>query len=357
MKTFKNTLLIALILMMMTSVVYAQRDTEANNRLRNVSSFLATFVDPDNSTNYLADVVTTNQCKKRDLFLLHDLKDTTADRMLDNYKTITNAELEDLKVEYALIDAELIYVRNMLDLDTDQLRSLVLNRANRNYTSLVRQEFDVWLQRYQSRLGEDGEYENCANSWQPVKEKWIGLSDSIEQIKTEWGDLKGTFKRDEDREPTGNIFENSFNTIRDGAVDSYTQTRDNFRNKVAEVRDDLAAISLSKEDDYQRAVEFELSLQGNRQSLASILEEEDNLTEIPGILRQLDVEADIRQIEAMDDTVIELTAGFTDNLTVVLWDEVLKLNETIADTNTLMSRDQSGVTAIAELVASKQCRL
>ena len=91
--------------------------------------------------------------------------------------------------------------------------------------------------------------------------------------------------------------------------------------------------------------------------MANILETEDSLTEIPGILRQLDVEADIRQIEAMDDTVIELTTGFTDDLTVVLWDEVLKLNETITDTNTLMSEEQTGVTDIARLVASKQCRL
>lgn len=356
MNNIKKAIIIVLTLLIAIPVATAA-EPEANNRLRNVSSFLATFVDPDNTYLYLDDVVTFNQCKKRDLFLLHDLKDGIGDQMLDNYRTITNAELEDLKAEYALIHSELAFVRNMTSMDTDQLQSLVLNKANRNYVPLVRQEFSIWVERYSSRLGEDGEYENCYNSWQSVKEKWISLSDSIESIKTEWGSFKEVFKRDEDRERVGNIFQNSFNTIRDGAVDSYTQTRDNFRSEVSELRDNLSAISLSKADDYEQAVEFHLSLEGNRQSLANILETEDSLTEIPGILRQLDVEADIRQIEAMDDTVIELTTGFTDDLTVVLWDEVLKLNETITDTNTLMSEEQTGVTDIARLVASKQCRL
>jgi hypothetical protein len=342
---------------MTAPAAYAQRNPEANNRLRNVGSFIATFVDPDNSTNYLNDVITFNQCKKRDLFLLHDLKDATADQMLDNYRTITNSELEDLKTEYALLHSELTYVRNMTDLQGDQLHTVVLNKSNRNYTARVREQLEFWDARYESRLGDEGEYNNCNNSWQSVKEKWIGLSDSIEQIKGEWGGFKEVFKRDEDRERTGNIFTNSFNTIREGAVDSYEQTRDNFRAEVAELRDDLAAISISKEEDYQRAVEFHMSLQGDRDSLANVLEEEDNLTQIPGILRQLDIEADVRQIEAMDDTVIELTAGFTDDLTVVLWDEVLKLNETIQDTNTLMSQEQSGVTAVARSIAARQCRL
>lgn len=357
-----------LILVMTTPVALAQRNPEANNRLRNVSSFLATFIDPDNSTSYLDDVITLPQCKRRDLFLLHDLKDSIGDQMLDNFRTITNAELEELKTQYALLDSELTFVRNMTSMDTDMLYQVVINKAKRNYLIPVRNEFDVWVERYESRLGEDGEYENCYNSWQSVKEKWIGLSEDIESIKTEWKSLKDTFKREEGtsffrglgnslRDGVVNSASNSYRTVRDGAIDSYLETRDNFRAEVAELRDDLAAIRLSKEDDYQRAVEFEQSLQGDRESLANILEEEDSLTAIPGILREIDTNAEIQQVEAMDNLVIELTTGFTDNLTVVLWDEVLKLNETITDTNTLLSEEGTGLRDIAKQVADNQCRL
>lgn len=353
--TFLISVLISIL--MVAPATYAQ-DADSTNRLRNINSFLATFIDPDNSANYLADSLQTNQCKKRDLFALHDQKDALGSLMLDEFRTLTNAELDEIKEQYALVDSELIFVRNA-DLEDEELLILVRNSAQSDYRSQVAEEFEFWLEKYADQLGPQGEYNTCRSSWYVVVEKWRSLSENIQDIRNEWTALRDQFNQtaSEMLNTPGNLYNNTRDTIREGIDSSIQETRDNFNQAVDDIRDGLAQDSLDEEGAYLRAVDEDLSSLGDPENLATVLETEDNLTEIPSLLRQLDVEQEQNKAIAIESAVIEVNTGFTDAVSVVLWDEVLKMNETLQASNKLLETEQSGAVDLAKSIADLQCGL
>jgi len=356
-KTLKSTLLILLMLMSIP-LAHAQENVNFQERLRNIGAFLATFVDLDNSTNYLADSIIQNNCKKRDLFALHDQKDTIGNAMLDNYRTLTETQLEDLKQRYALTDSELTFIRN-IELDDKDLSVTVIQRANRDYVDDIRDELDNWLERYADRRGLKGEYANCPKAWDSVVQKWQSLSETLNEISTNWQLLKTQFSQTSQEllNTPGGFVTNTARTIEEGAVSSYKQTRQNIEREANELLRRNARDNLDEEEAYEKTVKETLGKVTSRQPLSRILDEETNLVEVVRILREQEQVASSQEAQAIDSAAAITTHSFTDNATFVLWNNLLELNETLDETNTTMGADEVGLDSVAREIRGRQCRV
>ncbi len=350
----KNITIGVLIVLLMAGTVAAQDDgISAGQKIDNIGDFLATFFDIDNSLAYMADTFIQNQCKKRDVFTLHDQKDSIGDYMLANFRTLSQPDIELQKRQYTLYTAELIFVRNLMNLDNEELSAKVLSSDRiGGYENDVRGELEGWFEKYKRE-----DYMTCDNSWSIVVQKVENIKETAGEIKTNAEALKEQFLRtgQEMLDTPGNFAENASENIIGGLEDSFNETWGNLQDEANRLSQELAGEDIDRRHGYEIAAESQLANVRNRQSLAQVLESERSLREIPQILREQEDSYQIDRQQAIQDTVIQAQVTFTDDATFILWNDVLQLNARIERANQIAGNDNDGVAVTAGKIEDNQC--
>jgi hypothetical protein len=337
-------------------LTYAQ--TSPSEKIRGVGNFFTSFFDLDNSVNYLRDTFVQNQCRKRDLFAIHAQKDAIADAMLDNYKTLSDSNIDDLKKEYSVLTGELTYVRNIGQKSQQELLAIVISKIRpriSNYKKDITAAIPEWNEKYDSRAKE---YLECRNSWQEVKDQVENIKANSREIGENWSSFKEQFNKtgQELLDTPGNTYENVSGAV-ESIPDSFNQTIENFRDEKNRIIDDLSREEIDPTAAFKNVVNEELSRIDRQQNLAEILEREQSLTVIPGILRQQQEQFNLDQEAALDYAETRLEQSYSDGAAYVLWNDILQLNYNIKQSNELMSNEQDGLINSIQAFGSRQCSL
>lgn len=358
--TLKKIIASLIISQILAISLYAQ--SLDGSKLESFGQFLSTFFDADHSLLYLADSFEPNQCRRRDLFAIHNAKDAISDTFLDNLRTLETNEIEQLKAEYVLLTAELVYIRNIdrhdtqAELDNAVLRESIIRIRLSNYVDQVRAALPTFQTKYEDRVEE---YAHCPGSWGEVADNARNLIETANQLGQSAEALGRQFLATSEElinTPEG-FLRNTSETLANGISNSFTQTAENFDEVATAFANRLSQIELEAEEDYLADAEAELSSARRDRSLAEILEEEDNLTRIPEILREQEAQYELDRESALRSAQSEITYTFTDDATFILWNDVLQLNTNLTNANNIIGNDSTGLTRFAEIVADRQCRL
>jgi gas vesicle protein len=355
---FKIILLTTLIISLtLSTTTYAQNS--AGEKIRSIGNFFTAFFDLDNTTNYLRDTFVQNQCRKRDLFALYAQKDALADTLVDEYKNLTNDQIDDIKTQYAVLTGELRYVRNIGDKTEEELEQAVLSGIRpriSNYTQDIREQIPLWHAKYSDRFEE---YIECRSSWQVVKDQVDSIKENAKQIGTDWGNFKDQFNQTGEAllDTPGGLYRNTRDAVVDGAKDSFNQTIDNIDSEAERFIADFSRDEVDPESAYDEIITEELDSIQAQQNLAQILESERSLTAIPTILRQQQERFEIDQDAALEYAQTRIEQSHSDSAAYVLWNDILQLNYNLQRGNQLMSNDQDGIIILAETTGDRQCSL
>jgi len=343
------TVLILIVAMPVTKAV----DQRASQQLKNVSVFLKSFVDLDSSLNYWSDSLKKNDCIKRDVMSIHAQKSLLSDQMIDNYRTMTDVELVALKYDYALLDSELTFVRLGLKDEAERNRKVAI-RANKLVVGAIGANIEDWTtNKYADKLGIEGEYQNCPKAWDEVVMNWRSLKDNLETIQVENAAFKKQLK---DTANEGlSTAQNTYGSVsriyretRDGLEDSITES-------VANASQTLSRSSINQSD-YLDKLEEEYNALNSRQEVASVLEIENSLTEIPAILSQSDHEVAQNLELLVSDNSLDYVTRYQDSVALVFLSTNQEINDTLRVTNNSISNDGIGLIDLLKEISSRQCR-
>jgi len=350
-------------------------------KLKNITSFLNSFIDLDSSFNYLADSLNGNPCIQRDSMVLHAQKDELSNRMLSEYRALSQEELDSLKRQYSILNSELTFVRAGKKTRTKR-RNKVLDKAKEDVLESIRSTYLAeWEEKYAEQLdrepGDDippaepsseegtaenldeveeedlrGEYSTCPNAWTEVAETAKGLQEKLDKIGEERRALSSQLNSTVNAAiaTPGNLYAAGREAFNNSVDSVWGSIQESYSNAV----ETLARNNINQ-DDYLEDVEAEYRARDNRSELATVLENTSSLSEIPSILSQSDAENQERQRAAVEDISLPYIARYHDSLVLSLYYTNQEINTSLEETNSLFTPEDTGLTDILKEIASRQC--
>lgn len=376
MQIIKKIIVSLLILLLLpvnsiTNVVYAETientDEERVRIFRNLAQFFATFFDPDGLFRFTADdIFIKNQCLRRDVFALQAAKNQVSDYLIENYTTITESELETMKLLYATYTSELFFLRNLDLLKNDKnefevtdervsrLRNRVLDRSPARNSIIVNENFNNWMNSYSPRFQQ---YENCDNSWSSVIRRAEAIKQRAQDIKESSQNLKDAIVgvgQEAWATPTA-LARNSYRTIRESVTTSYSETRSNFRSTINDFREELEVFKLDTRQRIAQLSEDQAVLIGRGQDLGQVLLENTSLVALPSSIAQMTADQETRITLLKSQVEQAIATDFSSGSTLIFLPDLIDTNNDLIMTNRVLTRDNTGVIPLAKRVTERQC--
>jgi hypothetical protein len=335
-------------------------------KLKNISVFFATMFDLDNSFMFLKDdMFSGNQCLRADLLGLHRAKDQVSDYILDNYRTLTEAELEVQKQLYAQLNGELIFLRNTnqllneekteYDLSEDSVNAfkrVVEKKIPDSFATSLPLYFNIWMQNYTESFTR---YLECPNSWQVVVDrvesiKTIadGVSNSGQAFSEAFTGLGETIA-----DTPGAFWDNSIDTIGSSLLDSYNATRANFNTAIEDINQEFDQLKNDRREFIEsyreiNQLRFE-DLSGGRVAGTGLIDISQST--LDSINR-----ANQNAVTASTSTQIMVESVFNDTSNILILDNLIDLNANLEAINQTFTADGTGLHTLTEEVSTLQCR-
>ncbi len=351
-KLFIFTVIVAIIL---PNLAFAQEVRPSHT----LTTYFKTFIDVDSNIRYLTDdLLITNQCKKRDIFAIHARNDQISKELIENYTTLDEDALNQLKLEYATLNLELKFLRKINQLTEEdgeqQLEEYLIDNAKRDYKQLAENQFPVFLAKYSESINE---YQNCRGSWLALADKVKNIQNNAANIKNEWKNLKQTLKdlKNSVVDTPSGFYENTLSeNLAGGIKNSATTSWNNLEREALEISSTLERLNLSPENATSQVLR---SLSGQRQlSVGEIIASETDLISIVETVRNQEATADLTNELQNLQAELSISNNYNDNANFALLSSLLIANNAIVETSNTFKAEDKGLNDQAREIYRMQCR-
>ncbi len=337
-----------------------------NRKLKNLGAFFVTMFDVDNSFNFLKDdMFAGNQCVRVELLALHRAKDEVSDYILDNFRTLTDEELDLQKQLYSEINAELIFVRNLKKLlnedkteyDTSpdsvaNLKKIVEKKVPKSFKPSIPLFFEVWLQNYQEKFPT---YLDCPNSWKVVVDRVDSIIATAEQVSQSASNFSAAFEGlgETIAATPGAFLNNSIDTIGSSFLESYNATRANFNSAIGKINTEFQRLETDRQEFIEAYQEIN---QARFEDLNGVNGTSGGLINISqSTLNTINL-ASRNQVTSSSSTQTMLESVFNDSSNVLILDNLIDLNANLEAINQTFVVDGVGLHTLTEEVPKLQCQ-
>lgn len=327
----KYSAILAIISLMILPTANAQSLTEKGS---NLVQFLGLQFDvSDILEDYKANLLLNdNTCKQTDRFAILDAQDQITNNLLQNYDQITSENQAELIEKYQVLEVELEFLREVDILTENQdftsaqnlLKSRVKKNLNERFSSLVDNNFQAILNKYENRYRiydtktdtyKEGTYLNCPTSWSSISARADKISQEVTKIQEEWEQLSNALdkvkKTSKKTFSPSNIKRLAIKS-KDEIVKGTSQSIQNLKSEAHQLRKEAYQIGVKPLKNYQQALSQNQSLLSNRNDIRSLLLSDKPITDITEEFNQ---RADLQQVfqtSIIQNTAIQVTLQHSD---------------------------------------------
>jgi hypothetical protein len=336
--------------------------------IRNLGQFFGTFFDLDNSFRFYADdIFIKNQCVRREVLALSTAKTEISDYLLDNYTTITAADLTIQKNLYKSITIEMIFLRNIdelrnkddkvFDLNDQRIttfRRVFSEKVPKDYQADADFIFESLLEKYTPKLEE---FSNCENSWtkvvrsaQNIRTQAQGLSETSQALKEAFTDFG-----EEVLATPGEFWQNSTENIANSVLSSLRETGANFNRAVDDFTEEFDVFTMNRGDLAEIRLSEQARLLGSGGSLGQSILSAQNLSSISGSVADSVSSRIDREAYVVEQARLEVVNYFSDTANILFMQKLVDANANLIELNVNLSAEDQGLNSLVEQVGNLQC--